>query len=87
MSDQMHGFLTLPAGAIAGWDLHPLEIVAFTRRTPGTDMAGNVCPSFILLNVSNIDQCFENRKSMLVLSPFRIHFHRIETAATNQQRM
>jgi len=22
MSDQMHGFLTLPAGAIAGWALH-----------------------------------------------------------------
>jgi hypothetical protein len=24
----------LPAGAIAGWDLHPLESAAFARRTP-----------------------------------------------------
>ena len=48
-------------------------------------MAGKVCPSLIFLNVSNIDQCFENRKSMLVLSPFRIHFHRTGTAAINQQ--
>src|SRR5208282_996710 len=24
----------LPAGAVAGWDLHPLESAAFPRRTP-----------------------------------------------------
>jgi hypothetical protein len=24
----------LPAGAVAGWDLHPLESAAFARRTP-----------------------------------------------------
>jgi hypothetical protein len=24
----------MPAGAIAGWDLHPLESAAFARRTP-----------------------------------------------------
>jgi hypothetical protein len=24
----------LPAGAVAGWDLHPLESAAFSRRTP-----------------------------------------------------
>jgi hypothetical protein len=24
----------LPAGAIAGWALHPLESAAFSRRTP-----------------------------------------------------
>jgi hypothetical protein len=29
----------LPAGAIAGWGLHPLESAAFARRTPGTDIA------------------------------------------------
>jgi hypothetical protein len=23
----------LPAGAVAGWDLHPLESAAFSRRT------------------------------------------------------
>jgi hypothetical protein len=28
----------LPAGAIAGWGLHPLESAAFARRTPTTDM-------------------------------------------------
>jgi hypothetical protein len=27
----------LPAGAIAGWGLHPLESAAFARRTPGAD--------------------------------------------------
>src|SRR5439155_3829203 len=30
----------LPAGAIAGWDLHPLESAAFPRRTPTTDSNG-----------------------------------------------
>jgi len=29
----------LPAGAIAGWDFHPLESAAFARRTPITDVA------------------------------------------------
>jgi hypothetical protein len=24
----------LPAGAVAGWDLHPLESAALSRRTP-----------------------------------------------------
>src|SRR6202030_2436181 len=28
----------LPAGAVAGWDLHPLESAAFSRRTPITEM-------------------------------------------------
>src|SRR5262249_58853247 len=28
----------LPAGAIAGWDLHPLESAAFPRRTGEADM-------------------------------------------------
>jgi hypothetical protein len=27
----------LPAGAIAGWDFHPLESAAFARRTPIAD--------------------------------------------------
>src|ERR1700736_238225 len=27
----------LPAGAVAGWDLHPLESAAFSRRTPIAD--------------------------------------------------
>jgi hypothetical protein len=29
----------LPAGAIAGWGLHPLESAAFARRTPKSDIA------------------------------------------------
>ena len=29
----------LPAGAVAGWGLHPLESAAFARRTPGADIA------------------------------------------------
>src|ERR1700738_3383339 len=29
----------LPAGAIAGWGLHPLESAAFARRTPKADFA------------------------------------------------
>ena len=28
----------LPAGACAGWDLHPLESAALSRRTPATDL-------------------------------------------------
>jgi hypothetical protein len=27
----------LPAGAVAGWALHPLESAAFSRRTPIAD--------------------------------------------------
>ncbi len=27
----------LPAGAVAGWDLHPLESAALSRRTPDAD--------------------------------------------------
>jgi hypothetical protein len=27
----------LPAGAVAGWDLHPLESAALSRRTPKAD--------------------------------------------------
>jgi hypothetical protein len=30
----------LPAGAVAGWDLHPLESAALSRRTPTTDSCG-----------------------------------------------
>src|SRR5665811_2520649 len=28
----------LPAGAVAGWGLHPLESAAFSRRTPEADI-------------------------------------------------
>src|SRR5712672_2245355 len=29
----------LPAGAVAGWDLHPLESAALSRRTPDSDIS------------------------------------------------
>src|SRR5204863_9702733 len=29
----------LPAGAVAGWGLHPLESAALSRRTPAQDLA------------------------------------------------
>jgi hypothetical protein len=29
----------LPAGAVAGWGLHPLESAALSRRTPMADVA------------------------------------------------
>jgi hypothetical protein len=28
----------LPAGAVAGWALHPLESAALSRRTPDSDI-------------------------------------------------
>jgi hypothetical protein len=28
----------LPAGAVAGWGLHPLESAAFARRTPKAEV-------------------------------------------------
>ena len=35
----------LPAGAVAGWGLHPLESAAFARRTPGADIGCEAgCP-------------------------------------------
>jgi hypothetical protein len=47
----------LPAGAVAGWALHPLESAALSRRTPKTDiamidphlMANNEILPFVLL--------------------------------------
>jgi hypothetical protein len=29
-----------PAGAVAGWGLHPLENAALPRRTPNSDIPG-----------------------------------------------
>jgi len=31
-----------PAGAVAGWGLHPLESAAFARRTPLSDLDGDI---------------------------------------------
>jgi hypothetical protein len=35
----------LPAGAFAGWGLHPLESAALSRRTPGADIASRSLPA------------------------------------------
>jgi hypothetical protein len=32
----------LPAGAVAGWDLHPLESAAFPRHTPKAVIDANL---------------------------------------------
>jgi putative ABC transport system substrate-binding protein len=37
----------LPAGAIAGWDLHPLENAAFPRRTPKPDSCSAAKPTLL----------------------------------------
>ncbi len=37
----------LPAGAFAGWDLHPLESAALSRRTPIGDI-GRACSPILL---------------------------------------
>src|ERR1700694_1368724 len=37
---RLHHLRLLPAGAIAGWGLHPLESAALSRRTPRTDICG-----------------------------------------------
>jgi len=45
----------LPAGAIAGWDFHPLESAAFARRTPTADLhkrAGSGARPFEGANIS-----------------------------------
>src|SRR5205807_7113790 len=34
----------LPAGAVAGWGLHPLESAALSRRTPLADLRGLLIP-------------------------------------------
>src|ERR1700674_2504405 len=33
----------LPAGAVAGWGLHPLENAALSRRTPNADIGATFC--------------------------------------------
>jgi hypothetical protein len=35
----------LPAGAVAGWDLHPLESAALSRRTPHSDIHRDLYPN------------------------------------------
>src|SRR5271167_865258 len=37
----------LPAGAVAGWGLHPLENAALSRRTPGADVGRMLFDHFV----------------------------------------
>jgi hypothetical protein len=39
---QLQGWQLLPAGAFAGWDSHPLESAALSRRTPNSDIGISV---------------------------------------------
>jgi hypothetical protein len=44
----------LPAGAVAGWDLHPLESAAFPRRTPDSDILNGTQMSHTTAAVASI---------------------------------
>src|SRR6476469_3195025 len=46
----------LPAGAVAGWDLHPLESTALSRRTPLADV-GCLAASSVWTAVNAIANC------------------------------
>jgi hypothetical protein len=41
----------LPAGAVAGWDLHPLESAAFARRTPAPDIGIDLGSILLAANI------------------------------------
>jgi hypothetical protein len=45
----------LPAGAIAGWGLHPLESAAFARRTPITVIGQHRIWCFWLKRVAQVN--------------------------------
>src|SRR6202048_5076132 len=47
----------LPAGAVAGWDLHPLESAAFLRRTPNADMRKAVSATLSLASRALAHRC------------------------------
>jgi hypothetical protein len=63
----------LPAGAFAGWDLHPLESAAFPRRTPQADSHGE-------------RRSRTSRRLAPAASPTWVVFHRLhfETGAFEQ---
>ena len=51
----------LPAGAVAGWDLHPLESAALSRRTPMADV-GKVCSSDLLAGFAQVTMLTNTRE-------------------------
>jgi hypothetical protein len=46
------------AGAIAGWDLHPLESAAFSRRAPKPDIATASCCNCKRQIADTSESCF-----------------------------
>jgi hypothetical protein len=52
----------LPAGAVAGWDFHPLESPAFSRRTPVSEPPGMTTDTVLaaakLLNLMAVHRLF-----------------------------
>jgi len=49
----------LPAGAIAGWDLHPLENAALPRRTPQADIRAPWTHLLPALKIPNLPRVWE----------------------------
>jgi hypothetical protein len=47
----------LPTGAVAGWDLHPLESAAFSRRTPKAEMGKQHLDLFPAATSSLVFRC------------------------------
>jgi hypothetical protein len=61
----------LPAGAFAGWDLHPLESAALSRRTPQADIARAWQHSVVAcLSAAAMDSHFRCRISAVALRPY-----------------
>jgi hypothetical protein len=59
----------LPAGAVAGWDLHPLESAALSRRTPKPDIPRSIYPRIADLRRNSFDPTLGRRGVRRVLMP------------------
>src|SRR5713226_7593592 len=69
----------LPAGAIAGWGLHPLESAAFPRRTPLTDVILTPTAPYHTLRIAKGELWVERESAALPPRPRAGH------AATHRQ--
>lgn len=76
----------LPAGAVAGWGLHPLESAAFSRRTPSSDIR---CPELVTAEQSiEFTLWAKSAKEIaqvLGCSPATVHFMRSRWAKTGHR--
>jgi hypothetical protein len=50
----LHRSGCFPAGAVAGWDLHPLKSAAFSRRTPTADILVASVPGGLRLTIRSL---------------------------------